>query len=86
MIKIYFIGISIFYETSIIVEGTMHSDLIAIVDQLHEENRLPVPLYTMKQALNLYETDEEGMEELENWLPVNGGEYYIKGIDRVEEV
>ena len=86
MIKIYFIGNSIFHETSMTVEGTMHSDLMAIVDELHEENKLPVPLYTMREALNLYETDKEGMEELENWLPINGGEYYIKGIDRVEEV
>ena len=86
MIKIYFINNSIFHETSITVEGTMHSDLMAIVDELHEEKKLPVKLYTIREALDLYETDEEGMEELESWLPINGGQYYIKGIDRVEEV
>jgi len=78
MIKIYFTG-SGFYVPTVVVDNEINDDLIAILDELHERCELPVPLYTLE------ELEEEG-DDLDNYIPINGGEYYIDMIERVEEL
>lgn len=58
------------------VEGDGQSDLLQLIDNyVSEGGDLPVPKYSL---------DEISEEEAEEYIPINGGEYYIRGIAHVE--
>ena len=78
MIKIYFTG-SGFYVPTVVVDNEINDDLIAILDELHERCELPVPLHEPQELI------EEGFD-LDDYIPINGGEYYIDMVERVEEL
>jgi len=59
------------------VEGSLMDDIGQLIDDYYLEYGLPVALYTL---------DELDDEELEEMLPIIGGEYYIEGIEFIEEV
>lgn len=72
---------------SIIVEGTINDDIIELIDDYYSENgTLPVTLYTLNELQEIYTDIEELDAELENMIPINGGEYYIEGISHIEEI
>ena len=78
MMKLYFKG-SGFYVPTATVDADVYSDLMAVIDDLYEQDALPVPLYTREEMEELDGSDEE-------WLPINGGEYWIEGLTHVEEL
>ena len=79
MMKLYFKA-SGFYTPTVVVDGDCYSDLMALIDDLHEQNALPVPLYTTEEMEEITDGDNE------TWLPINGGQYWIEGLDRIEEL
>ena len=50
-----------------------NSDLLGLLDEAFLENKDTFPV-------SLYDTDELTQEELESYIPLNGGEKYIAGI------
>ena len=88
MMKIYLLTGTAFTK-SIEVSGQEGDDLISLIDEYYEDNgNLPVPMYTVEELWKEFEQEEYGEEELdmqlEQMLPINGGEYYIDGISHVE--
>ena len=68
------------------VEGSLQDDLIQLIDDYYEENGdLPVKLFTMEELMEIYDEDELD-EELEQMIPINGGEFWIDGVSHVEEI
>ncbi len=66
------------FTLAIKVEGDINSDLIRLLEEYYyEHGTLPVRMYT---------TGELDEYELETYIPINGGEYWIEGISSVEEV
>ena len=66
------------FTVAIKVEGDINSDLVRLLDEYYyEHGTLPVGMYT---------TGELDEYELETYIPINGGEYWIEGISSVEEV
>jgi hypothetical protein len=63
----------------IFTNGRKGDDLIALIDQYYEQYSLPVALYDVVED-NL--TDED----LDEMIPINGGEYWIEGVSHVEEI
>ncbi|HZJ99388.1 MAG TPA: hypothetical protein VFC79_05255 [Tissierellaceae bacterium] len=79
------------WTKSILVEGTPHDDILQLIDEYYfEHDDLPVLMYTIDDLINgrIFKTQEEQWEYLDNLgvLPINGGEFYIDGIDHIEEV
>lgn len=69
------------------VEGTKRSDILALIDEYYSEHGdLPVALYSMEDLRQTYEDEEELEQALEEMLPINGGEFYIDGVEYVEEI
>lgn len=59
----------------ITVEGDERSDLLGLLDEYYSEHKdLPVAIY---------KTEELTEEELETYIPINGGEFWIEGISHV---
>jgi hypothetical protein len=61
----------------IIVNCDENGDLIKALDDYYEEfsvEGFPVPLY---------KAEELSDEDLDTYIPINGGEYYIEGISSV---
>jgi len=68
------------------VDGSLQDDLVQLIDGYYEENgNLPVKLFTMEELMDIYDEDELD-EELEQMIPINGGEFWIDGVSHVEEV
>ena len=87
MLRIYLItGTAI--AKYIEVTGQEGDDLISLIDEYYQDKgNLPVPMYTVEELWKEFEQEEYGEEELdmqlEQMLPINGGEYYIDGISHV---
>lgn len=82
MLKIHLLTGTAFTK-SIEVEGQEGDDLISLIDEYYGGNgNLPVPMYTLEELREEYGEEELDMQ-LEQMLPVNGGEYYIDGISHV---
>ena len=74
------------WTKSIEVDGSLQDDLIQLIDDYYEENGdLPVKLFTMEELMEIYDKDKLD-EELEQMIPINGGEFWIDGVSHVEEV
>lgn len=81
MIRIHLMTGTAFTE-SIDVEGNLHDDLIELLDEYYNDHgEFPVAMYHPLDDLE--ELSEEEMEEM---IPINGGEYYLEGIAHVEEI
>jgi len=64
------------WTKSIIVDGDEKSDILQLIDDYYEEHKdLPVAMYTMDQL------DED---ELNTYIPINGGEFWIEGIASID--
>ena len=79
------------WTKSILVEGTPYDDIGALIDDYYlEHGDLPVPMYELEDLIEgkIFKTQEDEWEYLDylGVLPINGGEYYIDGISRIEEV
>jgi hypothetical protein len=58
------------------VEGKLNDDILSVIDEYVQEN---------KEEFITYDFEEiEGEDE--NYIPINGGEYYIDNIYSIEEV
>jgi len=74
------------WTKTIEVDGSLQDDLIQLIDDYYEENGdLPVKLFTMEELMEIYDEDEID-EELEQMIPINGGEFWIDGVSHVEEI
>ena len=87
MMKIYLLTGTAFTKP-IEVRGQEGDDLISLIDEYYrDKGYLPVPMYTVEELWKEFEQEEYGEEELdmqlEQMLPINGGEYYIEGISHV---
>ena len=85
MIKLYFKAIGLYVPT-VIVDAECYSDLMAIIDDLYEQDRLPVRLFTEEEMEDLHPLPMTAEDVKDDWIPINGGEYWIEGLDRVEEL
>lgn len=85
MIKLYFKASGLYVPT-VIVDVECYSDLMAVIEDLYEQDRLPVPLYTEEEMEDLYPLPMTTEDVKDDWIPINGGEYWIEGLDRVEEL
>lgn len=66
------------WTKKIIVEGNLQGDILQYIDDYYYENgELPVSMYT---------TEELEDYELETFIPINGGEYWIEGIASIEDI
>lgn len=74
------------WTKAIEVDGSLQDDLIQLIDNYYEETGdLPVQMFTMEELMEIYDEDEiDG--ELENMVPINGGEFWIDGVSHVEEI
>lgn len=82
MMKIYLLTGTAFTKL-IEVRGQEGDDLISLIDEYYEDiGNLPVPMYTLEELREEYGEEELDMQ-LEQMLPINGGEYYIDGISHV---
>lgn len=74
------------WTKAIEVDGSLQDDLIQLIDNYYEETGdLPVQMFTMEELMEIYDEDEiDG--ELENMIPINGGEFWIDGVSHVEEI
>lgn len=74
------------WTKAIEVDGSLQDDLVQLIDGYYEENGdLPVKLFTMEELMEIYDEDEID-DELENMIPINGGEFWIDGVSHVEEI
>ena len=82
MLRIYLItGTAI--AKYIEVTGQEGDDLISLIDCYYDDiGHLPVPMYTLEELREEYGEEELDMQ-LEQMLPINGGEYYIDGVSHV---
>lgn len=75
------------WTESIYVEGTKHDDLVYLIDEyFNEHGELPVELYETDEIQADCSSEQEFADTVDNLLAINGGEYYIDGIDSVEEL
>ena len=75
------------WTKSIEVEGHMGSDLVQLLDDYYNEyGDLPVQLYTLRELEEVYDDEDELNIILDEMIPINGGEYWINGIEYVEEI
>lgn len=82
MMKIYLLTGTV-YAKAIEVTGQEGDDLISLIDGYYDDiGHLPVPMYTLEELREEYGEEELDMQ-LEQMLPINGGEYYIDGISHV---
>ena len=82
MMKIYLLTGTAFTKP-IEVTGQEGDDLISLIDEYYEDKgNLPVPMYTLEELREEYGEEELDMQ-LEQMLPINGGEYYIDGVSHV---
>lgn len=85
MLKIY-LKTGTAWTKVIEVDGSLQDDLVQLIDNYYEEEgELPVAKYTMEDLMEIYDEDELE-DELEQMVPINGGEFWIDGISHVEEV
>lgn len=62
-----------------IKDATMQDDIMACIDGYYSEmGELPVPMYDMIE-------DDLNEEDMEQMIPINGGEFWIEGIAHIEE-
>ena len=82
MMKIYLLTGTV-YAKAIEVTGQEGDDLISLIDGYYDDiGHLPVPMYTLEELREEYGEEELDMQ-LEQMLPINGGEYYIDGVSHV---
>ena len=75
------------WTKSIEVEGHMGSDLVQLLDDYYNEyGDLPVQMYTLRELGEVYDDEDELNIILDEMIPINGGEYWINGIEYVEEI
>ena len=79
------------WTESIVVEGTPDDDLLELIDNYYlEHGDLPVPMYTLEDLLQgqFFKSEHQQWDYIDSleMLPINGGEFFIDGIDSVEEV
>ncbi len=75
------------WTKSIEVGGHLGDDLVQLLDDYYNEHGdLPVQMYTLRELEQIYEGDDELNTILDEMIPINGGEYWIDGIEYVEEV
>lgn len=67
---------------SIVVKGSLKDDLLALIENYIESNPNGLPVYSTQELFTAY--SEDYIEE--NYLPINGGEFYIDAIEFVEEL
>lgn len=65
---------------SIVVEGDENDNLTELLDKFVEKNGID------ELGVSYYKASDLTEEELENYLPINGGEYYIIGIENTIEI
>jgi len=66
------------WQTSpIIVEGDEYSDLLQLIDDYYMEHGKKLPVA-------MYDYSELSEDELESYIPINGGEVYIEGISSID--
>lgn len=63
------------------VEGTMQDDLLGLIEEYIEENPQELRRYTYEELMEIYEDEEE----VDRFIPINGGEFYIDWVENVEE-
>lgn len=66
------------WTKSIEVEGTLQSDIIGLLDDYfytHGVEGFPVALY-----------NDVTDDEMDIYIPINGGQYWIEGIASIEEI
>ena len=85
MIKLYFKTVGLYVPT-VVVDNDCYCDLTAIINDLYEQDKLPVRLYTEEEMEDLYPLPMTTKDVEDDWMPVNGGEYWIEGLERVEEL
>ena len=85
MIKLYF-KVTGFYVPTVVIDVECYSDLMAIINDLYEQDRLPVRLYTEEEMEDLDPSPMTTEDIKDDWIPINGGEYWIEGVERVEEL
>lgn len=74
------------WTKAIEVDGNLQDDLVQLIDGYYEENGdFPVQMFTMEELMEIYDEDEID-SELENMVPINGGEFWIDGVSHVEEI
>lgn len=79
MMKIFLETGTAFLEV-IEVKGSKYDDLLGLIDEYYEENGdLPVNMYTYDE-LDFLDVD------IDEYLGINGGEFYIEGISHVQEM
>lgn len=73
------------WTKSIELEGNKNDDILQLIDDYYIENNKTLPLrtYTLKELEEIYENDEN---EIDRFIPVNGGEIYIDPLVSIEEI
>lgn len=81
MLRIYFKTVTAWVR-AIEVEGSLKDDLLNLIEQYIEIHPDDLPTYQYEDLQENYTI--ECIEE--NYLPINGGEFYIDMIDWIEEL
>ena len=77
MLKIHLLT-GLAWTQEITVEGDERSDLLQCIDDYYAEHKeLPVAMY---------EPSKLDAEEIETYIPINGGQFYIEGISHIEVI
>ncbi len=73
------------WTESIELEGNKNDDILQLIDDYYIENNKTLPLitYTLNELEEIYENDEN---EIDRFIPVNGGEIYISPLVSIEEI
>lgn len=73
------------WAAEIKVEGDEHSDILQLIDDYYDEHKdLPVALYSYENIIEFAKEAGEPIDTyLEQYVPINGGQYYILGIEYV---
>ena len=79
------------WTKSIVVDGRDTDDLLQLIDDYFMEHReLPVQMWTYWDLVEHFTSEDYSIDEnglsiaLDEMLPINGGEFYIDGIDSIE--
>jgi len=76
MLKICFES-GLYYGSCHIVPGSMTDDLLGLIEGA---------VFANPENFVRVQYDEIDQEEVERWIPINGGEFYIPPLSHVEDV
>lgn len=82
MLRIAF-NVGVLNTQIIEVEGTQNDDLLAVIEDYVMTHKDEFACYTLEEILTEYNYSED--EILDEFLPINGGEFYIGKVEWVEE-